>query len=479
MKIRIILITFILGLFTSCEDNATDIVQPGTVIDDVAFETVEDLELGLNGVYNTYATNAQIRFNAVFTDNAKKGFSSNGQQQELFNFILNSNSGIAQSIWADRYGVINFANRVIEGSELIEVSEENQNEVDNILGQLIALRSIAYFDLLKYYTPDYDDPESKSAIYLDFVPDIDQELPRESVQNLFDFIRQDLLNAQELLNEDNGVSFVDKDVVKAYRAQLALYEGDNQLALDLSNELISKYPLADQNQYLNMFQNTDTTEVIWQLFKGQGDSQVGGVFFFNSAVEDADPYWEASNQLYNLVKQDNPADQDFREFVLFGPETNIVSENSEDNIIIINKYPGKGVGQLVNDIKMMRISEIYLIKAEAQARLTSLPDAAQTVKELRDARFATPRDLPTYDDLNDALTDILKERRIELAFEGQRYLDLKRLGGELNLGVTRNEVDCGSFSAPCALPRSSNKFTLPIPQAELNANSNIEQNPGY
>ena len=476
MKIRIIFITLIFGLITSCEDNATDIVQPGTVVDEVAFETIEDLELGLNGVYNTYAMNAQIRFNAVFTDNAKRGFSSNGQQQELFNFFLNSNSTIAESIWGDRYGVINFANRVIEGSELVEVEEEDQDQVDNILGQLIALRAIAHFDLLKYYTSDYNNPDSKSAIYLDFVPDIDEELPRESVQDLFGLIRQDLLDAQELVNEDNGVSFIDKDVVKAYRAELALYAGNNQLAIDLSNELIDQYPLANLTQYPLMFRDSDTTEVIWQLFKGQGDSRIGRVFFFNFPVNDADPFWEASNQLYNIVEQD----EDIRDFVLFGgPETNIVSENSEDNTIIINKYPGKGVDPLVNDIKMMRISEIYLIKAEAQAKLNSLPEAAQTVKELRDARFTTPRGLPVYSDLSDALTDILKERRIELAFEGQRYLDLKRIGGELNLGVTRNAVDCGSFSAPCALPRSSNKFTFPIPQAELNANSNIEQNPGY
>jgi len=475
MKIRIIFITLIFGFLTSCEDNATEIVQPGTVVDEVAFETIEDLELGLNGVYNTYAMNAQIRFNAVFTDNAKRGFSSNGQQQELFNFFLNSNSAIAETIWADRYGVINFANRVIEGSELVEVEEEDQDQVDNILGQLLALRAIAHFDLLKYYTPDYNNPEAKSAIYMDLVPDINEELPRESVQDLFDLIRQDLLNAQELVNEDNGVSFIDKDVVKAYRAELALYSGNNQLALDLSNELIGKYPLADQNQYLNMFADTDTTEVIWQLFKGQDDTRIGSAFFFNFAVTNADPYWEASNQLYNLVEQN----VDIRSFALFGPETNIVSENSEDNVIIINKYPGKGIDPLVNDIKMMRISEIYLIKAEAQAKLNSLPEAAQTVFEIRDARFLTPQNVPTYNDLDEALIDILKERRIELAFEGQRYLDLKRLGGELNLGVTRNEVDCGSFSAPCALPRSSNKFTFPIPQAELNANSNVEQNPGY
>ena len=122
---------------------------------------------------------------------------------------------------------------------------------------------------------------------------------------------------------------------------------------------------------------------------------------------------------------------------------------------------------------------MLLINAEAKARSNDFAGAAQAIKDLRDVRFGEATPLPTYNNLDEALTDILEERRKELAFEGKRFLDLKWIGGDLNIGVSRNETDCASFSAPCGLPRSSYRFTLPIPQAELNANPNITQNNGY
>lgn len=473
MKTYKLIFLSIVVSFYSC-DEATDIVQPGTIIDEVAFETVEDLELGLNGVYNAYNPESQLRFNAIMTDNAKRGLASNGQQQDIFNFNVNSNTGAVQTLWGGRYSVINFANRTLEGVELVDFDESQQAQINNIRGQLLALRSLAHFDLLQYFTVDYQDDQSLSAIYLDFVPTVDQELPRIPVGDMFNLIKEDLEEAQNLVNQDNGTFFINKDVVKAIRARVALFEGDYPTALTLADELIAEYPLANQAEYASVYQDANQTEVIWNLSRVLGDVRVGSFFFFNFAVTDADPYWEASNELFNLVE-----DNDVRKDVLFGPETNIVATNSDDNIIIINKYPGSPEDQLLNDIKLFRVSEMYLIKAEAEARLDQLNNAAQTMKLLRDARFDNVQPLPTYGNLNEALFDILEERRIELAYEGHRYLDLKRIGADLNVGVERNATDCGSFSAPCSLPRSDFRFTLPIPQSELNANSNMVQNPGY
>jgi len=105
-----ILYIFIISVFlTSCEESATDIVQPGTIVEEVAFQTVEDLQLGLNGVYNAYNPHSEIRYNAIFTDNAKRGLASNGQQQDIFNFNINSNTGAASACWTNRYSTINFA----------------------------------------------------------------------------------------------------------------------------------------------------------------------------------------------------------------------------------------------------------------------------------------------------------------------------------------------------------------------------------
>ena len=124
---------------------------------------------------------------------------------------------------------------------------------------------------------------------------------------------------------------------------------------------------------------------------------------------------------------------------------------------------------------------MYLIKAESQARLSLFGDAAATLKLLRDARStAGPTVLDTYATVAEAASAVLAERFIELGYEGHRYVDVKRLRNVVNMGFVRDPLDCGGAS-PCTLPVSDPRFTMPIPQAEIDVNPNIsgQQNPGY
>ena len=200
-----------------------------------------------------------------------------------------------------------------------------------------------------------------------------------------------------------------------------------------------------------------------------GDNGVVALFYANSATIDGSPFFEASYDLFesyedNDVRKDI-AIQDF--------------PNGEESVLLITKYPGSSFGQRINDIKIIRWAEMLLIRAEVQARAGMLTEAAAIVKSLRDARYTGNAPAVTYASTNAALADILLERRRELAFEGHRYLDLKRLGSELGIGIDRDERDCESFTAPCNLPAGDYRFTLPIPRNEINANPGIEQNPGY
>jgi hypothetical protein len=146
----------------------------------------------------------------------------------------------------------------------------------------------------------------------------------------------------------------------------------------------------------------------------------------------------------------------------------------------LNKYKGKGTStNLLNDIKVFRTSEIKLILAECKARNGNLTGAATDVRDLRALRIAPTVPLPVYANLNAALTDILLERRKEFAFEGHRYLDIKRIGVGINVGINRNANDAATYSAQLALSPTDYRFTFPIPQTEIFANPTIEQNPGY
>lgn len=147
--------------------------------------------------------------------------------------------------------------------------------------------------------------------------------------------------------------------------------------------------------------------------------------------------------------------------------------------IAIRKYPGAGTnGNLVNDIKICRLSEIYLIKAEAEIAAGNLTAAATTIQTLRNARFNKVQPLPVYANATDAWKAVLQERRIELAFEGFRYVDLKRIGSLAGETISRDSQDC-AFNGACSLPLTDFRFTMPIPQDETNANGGIQQNPGY
>jgi len=148
--------------------------------------------------------------------------------------------------------------------------------------------------------------------------------------------------------------------------------------------------------------------------------------------------------------------------------------------ITFRKYPGTAAnGLLINDIKICRLSEMYLIKAEALVATNDLSGAAAAVKAVRDARSNRVSVL-SYADATAAYKDILNERRIEFMAEGFRFLDLKRLGGIASEGILRDPVDC-AVNGACSLPVTDYRFALPIPTVESNPNGAIlaTQNPGY
>jgi len=221
-----------------------------------------------------------------------------------------------------------------------------------------------------------------------------------------------------------------------------------------------------------------------QGFTGSGlaGGWAGANFAFVDGTIDGSPYFEMGRALFNEL---DPADIRFDVNV---NNTSIISDdyqNAEDfrseDILVIGKYPGNEK-PLLNDLKVFRVSEMLLIRAEAYADAGTINGASNSVaaliKELRDARFGTDTDLPTYANATEAFGAILDERRIELAFEGHRWKDLKRIGALGNRSIVRDALDC-AVNGACTLPVSDFRFTMPIPLVELNANNVIQQNPGY
>jgi hypothetical protein len=292
--------------------------------------------------------------------------------------------------------------------------------------------------------------------------------------------------------------YVSKDFVTALRARIATFRGNYPEAATLAQQLVTKYPLATRAEYEGIFNDVDNTEIIFKLertlndnYDGQGATGgisaggwAGARFAFVDATLDGSPYFEMGRSLFNLL---DPAD--IRYDVNVAP-TSVIDPNyltsadpSESDKLVIQKYPGSGGQPLMNDLKVFRSSEMLLILAEARAdagTFNGTSSTASLIKQLRDARFGTPQALPVYANQTEAFAAVLNERRIELAFEGFRYKDLKRLGERANQGVLKDAVDC-AFNGACSLSASDFRFTMPLPIVEFNANPGLreQQNPGY
>lgn len=479
-------------LFNSCED-AYDIERHGildpTTVD--PYITMSDVRAGLNDVYGEMNRANQIALASIWTDECGIGYANGGQgiSDGEYSFQMTSESNFSLQIWYENYGVLNAINRFLDGTERYQEnygdgSSEETTEINELVAQAKVIRAYTYLDLLSYYSTDMTDDNALGVMNLEnLVPELTNPVNLARVTNgeIFDFIEQDLEDAEMYL-ADNDMIYVNPATINAIKARMALYRGHYTDAITYAQAVMDEYSLVSRGVYRSMFfTNADTDEVIFKLKRVEGQYAVGRTWSSINSNYDGSPFFEIGRSLFNSFDEN-----DIRYSVNVGLGS-VIDENyttSTDyrntDVLLIGKY--KGTSTSPNDLIVFRVAEMYLIKAEAQANLNFLTDAATTLQEIRNARFSSGNapSLPTYASKTEALADVLDERRIEFAFEGHRYLDLKRIGSVIGTGAERDPMDC-QFNGACYLDGSSYKFTLPIPSIELGANPAIsgQQNTGY
>ena len=473
----------------SCND-AIEIEQPGRLGAENAFQSVSDLRAGLLGAYNFLDTTGEIGLTAAMTDESHRGKDNGGQNNDEQNFNINSSNVYVSRIWGSNYGAIGMANRVIQAAPSID-SSEDQDEYDNVLGQAHAIRAFAHFQILTYFSPDYTDDSALAGLLVTSpAVDIFEPRPRSTNGEFYTAINADLEIASNLINASEGVTFMGADFVTALRARMAAYRGQYSVADGYAESLLANYSIATQDEYTAMFEDSDFTEVIFNLERSIGDSYdgqgtegggwAGSLFAFIDATASGGPFMEMSRSVYNLLAGTDDVrltrNLNIAESTIDSTyETN--DNYLNDDMLLVFKYPG-GTQPLLNDLKVFRASEMLLIRAEAAADAGDLTGAANLLKELRDARYGAPQAVQSFANETEAFGAILDERRLELLFEGHRWVDLKRLGNRGNRAIDRDAKECENL-AGCTLLNSDYRFTLPIPLSETTANSGVDQNDGY
>ena len=520
MKNKILIaIAAVAMMFVSCQD-ALEVEQPGTVNDDtLVFRNAADLERGVHGLYASLPGESQVSFVSFFTDEIAIADGNGGQgiNDGSWRFFMDGGNSFASSTWERYYNIINRINRLLHRADELIDEGENASEINLSKAKMRAIRAYANMKLFAYFTPDYTDPNGLSVIKFDFLQtdEYDRYESRATVQEIVDFIEEDVQyvmdsNLTQYAAATAENVYVTKAFAQAVLVKLySMTENTTGLLAALDSSVLAPYSLSTPAQYSLMFGNDNSfldtnPEIIFRLKRVYGDGNAVASAWYPSRVDpDYGVYMEIGRSLYNELDNLDPATANqartvTRDDVRYGvnvlgsstPYLNGYQNLSYDqyiarDLLYIGKYPGNSDAALQNDIEIFRHADMLLARAEYLVLNGQWNDVEPIIQELRNARSrtATAQSMPTINNEQDAWKAILEERRLEFAFEGHRYLDMKRLGEKAGLTefFVRDNADCTEYNV-CSIPASeSHKLTLPIPITELQANPAIrdQQNPGY
>lgn len=502
-KIKIALYMLAIGsLFASCEDTL-DIVQSGQVSPAETYVDYESIEKNFYGIYMTVSTSSQIGFNSIWTDENAIGVANGGQgiSDGMWSYVLNASSGYASSIWSSNYSTINNCNRFIKSVNTYlstnTVDADELAKINQLLVEVRGLRAFAYHELMTYFVTDYTNDSGLAVMLYDDVPTLGSpNLPRATVGEVYQFINEeldfleanyDVSLATEIQNDQAKQFFVSKGFSYALRARMNLYRKNYSEAIAYANLALGETPLSANSTYAAIWNDTGVADIIFKLSRTPNNSKIGTTWASISVdPRSGSQFYEVGRSLYNLSIETG-ANADVRKNVIthsssiVAPNyTQTINYRAED-VLSVGKYASSEGTRLLADLKVFRASEMALIKAEAYLFLNQTTESQNALNDLRSKRLTGAGSARTFgSDFQNNLRYILTERRLELAFEGFRWVDIKRLGTAANVTFDRDAMDC-AFNNTCnsAPDASSYKFTLPIPASEISSNTLMQQNPGY
>ncbi|MGS0748176.1 RagB/SusD family nutrient uptake outer membrane protein [Halpernia sp. GG3] len=505
-------------MLTSCNRDLLNAYTPGALTQQVAIKTPADLVLLLNTGYANINSRIESQQVSVFTDEVGIGSNNGGQGIQNDNeylFGVTPQTVFPSATWTDNYIALAYINRVIEFAALVPAtSTADKDLVSKTLAQAYALRAFCHLKILAYFSTDLNSDTALAGILADrsFDSTVANNRPRATNKQFYDLIQSDCDKSIALYNALSAAG-LDKTTANKFfalglKARAYLYKGDYPNAETFANQVIAQSGLTLANtaaSYQQIFFTDNEASNVETIFRlKRTPAQNAQTYNLHNAWVSVtpnfagSPFYDISRALYNKLAANQ---NDYRYGTIVAPSSLInpnyatASDFRTSDQLIINKHGGTAVGSttaatsatggLTNDIKIMRLSEMYFIKAEARAAASDPAGAALAVNAVKAARYTSGYTPDVYGSTQAAWAGILDQRRLEFAFEGYRFIDLKRIGAKAGEGIDRDPADYSSPSSnypganPANLPLSSFKFALPIPTVELTANNVITQNPGY
>lgn len=455
MRFNIILLLIAITCMPAC-DKKLD-VAPQNTLTPSEIVSADDVKAVLFGGYSTLQNGNAFgeKYNTfselLIDDNDIFWAGTFAEYDDINQKTQTRESPVIYQVWANSYHTINVANIVLSKLDVITGNEKTEIE-----GEAKFLRGIVYFTLVNLYAKPFSagNTASNPGVPLILAPvagyDVTRDkLPRATVAAVYTQVLSDLNDAVSKLPATADNFRATKYAAQAFLSRVYLAQGNYAAAATAANAVIASNDYSLASSFANAFNNTvNSSEDIFAI-QQTSQSNSGTVDFGITSFYAGDPIGRGEIQVTptHLAKYETG---DSRKALFYNGSS-------------ISGSPGTLTGKwkdIYKAIPVVRLAEMYLTRAEANFRKGGAPTGPNT--PLQDVNIIRQRaGLQPLGSLANADL-IVKERSLELAFEGDRFYTTKRL--KLSVGN---------------LPYNDARLVMPIPQREIDLGNALPQNEGY
>lgn len=456
-----------------CKKEELDLFPYNQVETTQAFNTETDVTIAVNGMYEGIKSSGSYYLGQwnivadVMADNLIIMQQGRLTLKPYGEWRLTGNG--TYGLFAGGYTIVRRANAILEN---IDKFPEGAFK-NNAKGEALAVRAMTYFDMARVYSKTYTNASATDST-VPYITTTDPTImpSKEPVKGFYDKVVKDLTDAAALVGTTNGVYRMNKNTVYALLSRVNLYKGDYEGVIAAANTALGTTPnVADIATFPKIWTDETSTGVFFKIRNTTVDNiNTPGVNYYQKVSGEIKSEYVVE---YNFFQQF--ADNDVRKstYILTSPFNGV----QYNNVVKWAGRPSQPAGVL--DGKVIRHAEVLLNRAEAYYRTGKIAEALADLQLLKRNRYTG------Y--VNEVLAgqalldEILRQRRLELAFEGDRFWDLKRRNQPVIRDATKGDRANGSGTpfVFTTLNAGDYRFNLPFPQSELNFNTNLKQVPGY
>ncbi|WP_289665416.1 RagB/SusD family nutrient uptake outer membrane protein [Flavobacterium panacagri] len=473
-------------VLASCSEEFLD-KKPTEFIDyEGATKTTDNLMTLLNGIHRSL----YVRYESNQNENGLGSLMqqvdiagddvvfpvTNGWFLQVYNWngVANENSQDIRFPYRTYYRIIRNANTIIEATDAAIGTEADKKIVK---GQALLYRAFCHYQLVQLFGKRYVNGTTNSQLGVPIILTVGNEnFPRSTVEEVYAQINKDLDEANVLLvgyTKPNN-SHLNLKVAQGLKARVALTQGNWAIAADYAAKAKTGINLMSTTEYVKGFNDYNNVEWMWGSHINEVQTDYFGNFGaymsrnYNSTVIRSCPK-AINSKLYNLIPT---TDVRSTLFDRTGSHTALNLPSTYAKFPFTSqKYLSISTGDSRCDIPYMRVAEMYLIEAEAKARLGQA-DANTVLFTLVKSR--NPAYVLSTNTGQALVNEIWFQRRIELWGEGFRFYDLKRTNSALDRsGANHDSTITGGV---INVPATDKRWQWLIPRAEINANPLIVQN---